>query len=401
MAQVIEMAKAAGGTYQTAATSKGSTKNAVSSQWWKRPDDQKFLSLGSLYDHVKAAADASVAGVYEAKQLRVVASKTDADRLEIALPGGDLAAPTHWSFSQAAQLVGAPAGYLRELPAAIAAINLQYGLTAYRGELVKSYHNGQTGELRAFTGANYGRVTDAEVVSSIMKIAGNGTGDTCWKVPGMLDWSTNSNGLVSYNPYVDVTTQTTTLFASDRDVFIFLVDDTHPIEIGKLPDGSPDLVFRGFYAWNSEVGSKSLGLATMLLRGVCCNRILWGVEDFEEIKIRHSKFAPDKWAGEMDPALASYSNASTGGIKAGIAAAKQAQIASNQEQGIDFLTGRGLSAKTAAAVLDAVIKEEGHPAETVWDFVNGITATARGIGRTDERVAMERIAGNLMKKASA
>ena len=32
---------------------------------------------------------------------------------------------------------------------------------------------------------------------------------------------------------------------SDRDVFLFLVDDLNPIEAGRLPDGSPELYFRG------------------------------------------------------------------------------------------------------------------------------------------------------------
>ena len=45
---------------------------------------------------------------------------------------------------------------------------------------------------------------------------------------------------------VDGGADTTTLYASDRDVFLFLVDDTHPIEAGRLPNGEPDLYFRGF-----------------------------------------------------------------------------------------------------------------------------------------------------------
>jgi hypothetical protein len=88
----------------------------------------------------------------------------------------------------------------------------------------------------------------------VQRIAGNSTSDTRWKVPGVLDWSTGI-----YNPRVDVTRDTTTLYASDRDVFLFLVDDLNPIEAGRLPDGSPDLYFRGFYCWNSEVGAKTLG----------------------------------------------------------------------------------------------------------------------------------------------
>jgi hypothetical protein len=122
------------------------------------------------------------------------------------------------------------------------------------------------------------------VSAAVMKIAGNGTGDTRWKVPGVLDWNT-----MTHNPCVDITKDTATLYASDRDVFLFLVDDTNPIEAGRLPDGSPDLYFRGFFCWNSEVGSKTLGIASFYLRAVCMNRNLWGVENFEQITIRHSK----------------------------------------------------------------------------------------------------------------
>lgn len=56
----------------------------------------------------------------------------------------------------------------------------------------------------------------------------------------MLDWS-----IGTYNPRVDVTKETTSLYASDRDLFLFLVDDLNPIEAGQLPDGSPDLYFQG------------------------------------------------------------------------------------------------------------------------------------------------------------
>ena len=103
------------------------------------------------------------------------------------------------------------------------------------------------------------------------------------------------------NPFVEVTKDTTTLYASDRDVFLFLVDDTHPIEAGRLRNGDPDLYFRGFYCWNSEVGSKTLGIASFFLRAVCMNRNIWGAEGFEEISIRHSKFAAHRFAHQAAP----------------------------------------------------------------------------------------------------
>lgn len=47
-----------------------------------------------------------------------------------------------------------------------------------------------------------------ELVEAVQRIAGNGTGDTRWKVPGVLDWSTGT-----YNPHVDISKSTTTLYA--------------------------------------------------------------------------------------------------------------------------------------------------------------------------------------------
>ena len=232
-------------------------------------------------------------------------------------------APTHWSFGQLASLVGAPATYLRQLPAPLAAINLQYELTSHRAELIKTLEveDGRV-ELRAVTGPDYGRIYDHELVTAVQRIAGNGTGDTRWKVPGVLDWST-----AIYNPHVDITRNTTTLYASDRDVFLFLVDDLNPIEAGRLPDGSSDLYFRGFYCWNSEVGAKTLGIASFYLRAVCQNRNLRGVEDFEEITIRHSKFAASRFAHEVAPALSRFANSSTMPFVNGIKVARERIVA--------------------------------------------------------------------------
>ena len=118
-----------------------------------------------------------------------------------------------------------------------------------------------------------------------------------------------------------------TLYASDRDVFLFLVDDLHPIEAGRRPNGDPDLFFRGFYARNSEVGSKTLGMASLHLRAVCMNRNIWGADRFEEISIRHSKFAVTRFAHEAAPALESFASSSPAPFMAGIKAARERIVA--------------------------------------------------------------------------
>ena len=376
--------------------SRGRNIGRVSSEWFSRPDDERFLSLTDLNDVVRARADRATTRVVDSKAIRVEARSDSPERLSLMVPDEERpVAPTNWAFGQLCSLVGAPASYLRELPAALAGINLQHGLVAHRGEQVKLLQtdDGRT-ELRAATGPEYGRIWDYELVEAVMKIAGDGIGQTRWKVPGVLDWSS-----MHYNPYVDVTRDTTTLYASDRDVFIFLVDDTHPIEAGKLPNGDPDLYFRGFYCWNSEVGAKTLGMATFYLRAVCMNRNLWGVENFEEVKIRHSKFAANRFAHEAAPALEHFADSSPMPFLSGIKTARERIVARKDEDRETFLRKRGFSKAETAKIVATVLNEEGRPPETIYDFVQGITAFARTRTNQDSRLEVEGKARKLLETA--
>jgi hypothetical protein len=375
--------------------SRGSRVGRVSSEWFSRPDDERFLSLNELASSVRGRSERSRTRVVETALIHVEANRNDPERLALMLPGADAPVhPTHWSFGQLASQVGAPAAYLRQLPAPLAAINLQYGLTANRAEQIKTLEteNGRL-ELRAVTGPDYGRIYDHELVEAVQKIAGNGTGDTRWKVPGVLDWSTGV-----YNPMFDISKDTTTLYASDRDVFLFLVDDLNPIEAGRLPDGSPDLYFRGFYCWNSEVGAKTLGMASFYLRAVCQNRNLWGVEDFEEISIRHSKYAANRFAHEAAPALLNFANSSPQPFINGIKTARERIVARTDDERGDFLRHRGFSKAETGKIIETVLAEEGRPPESIFDFVQGITALARGKAHQDARLDMEGKAKKLLDR---
>ena len=384
-----------GGGYKVDIT-RGEHVGRVSSEWFSRPDDERYLSLSDLHAAVKGRAEKSRTRTMESAAIRVEARRDDPARLSLMLPGADAPVePTHWSFGQLASLVGAPAAYLRQLPAPLAGINLQHGLVAHRAEHVKTLEteDGRQ-ELRAVTGPDYGRIFDHELVEAVRHIAGDGTGDTRWKVPGTLDWASGV-----YNPHVDVTKETTTLYASDRDVFLFLVDDRNPIEAGRLPDGSPDYYFRGFYCWNSEVGAKTLGIASFYLRAVCQNRNLWGVEDFQEITIRHSKHAAHRFAHEAAPALTRFADSSPRPFIEGVHASREKIVARTEEDRTAFLRRRGFGKAETAKIVGTVLAEEGRPPESVFDFVQGITAVARTKPQQDARLAMEARAKTLMEAA--
>lgn len=385
--------------FKTGNFQQGQTITTVSRQWLARPADEKFTSLTDLRAAVAARRETAFERRIDTRQIEFIAPDAvtieDTHDLSVGLPDGKLLGPSHWSFGQLAGLAKAPAGYLRTLPSQIAADALTYGLKYAREvDEVKLYASDKS--LLAATGPDYGRIFDEEVVAAVMQVAGNGVGDSRWKVPGTLDWRT-----MVYDPHTPVTPDTTTLFASDRDVFMFLVDDLNPIEVGKLPSGDPDLMFRGFYVTNSEVGRGSLRLAAFYLRAVCCNRILWGVERFEEITMRHTKMAPSRFVEQARPALNSFANGSVKALLEGVQRAKEAKVATDDEQMMDFLQGRKLSRSRALAVMETVEREEGRKARTVWDIAQGLTAVARSIPNNDDRIELEGEARKLLDKVAA
>ncbi|CAB5220240.1 hypothetical protein UFOVP233_26 [uncultured Caudovirales phage] len=390
---------------------KGEMKGDVSRQWANRTPDQRFTSLTELRAQVAQWADESFAKDITPGAMLVKPTEDN----DLALHYGD-AAPmglTNYAFQQLSRLAGAPGYYLKDLPAPLAAINLNYGLKAaaqkdqslYIRNPSPSFDGGaavpipNASHLRGITSPRYGRIYDRDVVDAVIKVAGNGTGDTRWKVPGTIDWA-NAHG-VSYNPNVVITKENTTLYASDRDVFIFLVDDMHPIEVGKLNDGSPDLMFRGFYVWNSEVGDKTFGVATMYLRGVCQNRNLWGVEGFNELTFKHTAGAPNRFMDQAAPALQTFSDGSTTKLIAGVKAAKEAKVSKTDEERIEFLAKWGFSEKQAKELIATAVAEESRPQESIWDHAQAITAHARKSPLQENRLAMEQTAGKMLDKVKA
>lgn len=161
----------------------GTVLTVASNQWANRPDDERFLSLDDLAASVQARRDRAVEAVAPLRSMRVTYDR--GGELYLADPNGDpFAAFTNWSASQVAGLVGAPIGYLRKLPAPIAAMNLQYGLEgsdkAGKAYMVTGDDTTPT-EFRALNGETYGRIFDAQVVNQVRTVNGDGSGR--WVIP--------------------------------------------------------------------------------------------------------------------------------------------------------------------------------------------------------------------------
>lgn len=366
-------------------------------QWATRPADQRFTSLPAMYDFMKNVRQHSNGKVVSSRALKAIpaselpgGNQRDLKGLMLVGPNGHPVTPTHWSFNQLAQRAGVVnATDLRKLPAPLAADCLNYGLQHYRnvedvGVLLHK-DGALTPELRAVTGPNYGRVWNMHVVDALMSRFGDGiTGD--FRVPG------------EFGKRIEVTNDNTTLYASDRDMFVFLADETHRIEMPGRRPGLTGSLARGFFVWNSEVGKCKLGVATFLFDYVCCNRIVWGAEGYSEISIRHSASAPDRFVEEVTPALKAYANSSTLPITKALEDARAKKIG-NPDEVLEFLSKR-FSRTQSQAIMAAHVSEENRPVETLWDCATGITAYARGIQYQDDRVELEREAGKILALAA-
>src|ERR1700722_237541 len=95
--------------------SRGERIGRVSSEWFSRPDDERYLNLPDLYDSVRGRAKRAQARTVESRAIRIEATRDNAKRLPLVVPGREEpVAPTHWSFGQLCTLVGAPTSYLRQ-----------------------------------------------------------------------------------------------------------------------------------------------------------------------------------------------------------------------------------------------------------------------------------------------
>lgn len=361
-----------------------STLMAASNQWATRPPDERFTDLYAMTDALAMMRYNSAERVVSSQSMAFrPAENGDHHALEIVGHNGGAANLTNWAFGQMATAAKAPARYLRTLPAALAADNLNFGLKfGDISELGVLLTRGEddTPTMRAATGPNYGRVWNAAVARMLADRFGDGVSGE-WRVPG------------EFGKAVTVDKNNTTLYAGDRDMFVFLCDEERRIEIPNRRNGESGGLARGFFVWNSEVGSASLGAAFFLFDFVCKNRMVWGARDYKEIRLRHTSGAPDRWLRDVTPVLSQFANASPAPIQQAIADAREQRIDTDLTA---FLANRFGSKSMAERIMQTHEEEEGRPIETRWDVVTGATAYARTIPNQDARVTVERKAGELL-----
>ena len=234
-------------------------------QWSSRAEDERFTSLIVLQAFKRRVCEQSHSTVISSRELAIEPTPDDVRGLMVVGDDAyDAAALTHWSFGQLCSLASpgnSPASYFRDtnMPAPVIADCLNYNLRFTRGVEdvgILLTEDGHLSELRSVNGPNYGRVWDADIVDLLVDRFGDGINGQ-WCVPG------------EFGQRVAIAKDNTTLFASDRDMFVVLADEENRIELPGRRAGRSGSFARGFFVWNSEVGKTTLGAGFFLFDYVC------------------------------------------------------------------------------------------------------------------------------------
>ena len=351
-------------------------------QWATRPADERFSSLQSLYDATKHYADSAK----ERTDVRVDTLRVENVEGDVELlgRGGIPAKLTHWAFGQLCARIGAPASYLRELPATLAAQNLNHGLAqrvldAKDATVNLLFHLNGGYILRALTSDRYERIWNHEVAERLLDLQSQG-----WE-PAMPDIRAD----------IDPEGPRPSLYASDHDLFAFI---RHTERTVSEP-GNPDGLQRGLIAENSEVGASKIRLTRFLYREMCGNHIIWGASDVVELSARHIGNVRGKLS-MWDAEIRKYMNESVSDDEAKIASAKTRLIAATKDEVLDALFGKrtiNLSRRVLEAGYEATQPDVDGDPRTPWGMAQGLTRYSQTMPYADKRTDIDRAAGRLLE----
>ena len=369
-------------------------------QWKNRPADERFKNLTEMNLACSTYRDQAVEADVPCDSLRVEVIDND---LKLVGKTGVPAVLSHWSMGQLSSKASAPPSYLRTLPATLAAQNLNHGLKNYgshRPKLTEKllFHENGSLVLRSSNTEKYTRIWNADITSRLLDLQAqnpNWVNPMAYEIKAPAKeggWPTLTGKMVPSG-----------LYASDHDMFSFLIDESKKI------DGSPAGLNRGFFTWNSEVGEKSFGIMTFLYDQVCGNNIVWGASNVTEFRLRHVGNADERAFGQIKGELKRYIDSSGSEAEAMIKKARTFELGNNKDEILDSIMKMVNKIRIPdlpkTRVLQAVELAEqrtdryGNP-NTMWAVVGGLTEASQWSQHADERVKVDRAAGRLLKTIS-
>ena len=380
-------------------------------QWAERPADERFWTIDEMH---QATLQSCQESVEVSTTLEGCEFHGGRETIGIYLPNitSSPMEMSHYAFGQVCRTFGAPAEYLRSLPASTAISCLQVGHDRWmdnRGsDATRQFLVHQTDErsmIRAVTSERYSRVWNHEIVARLGQLHAEG-----WRVPSARpsghvtarDRVAGPDDVIDYGKESALTVKVgdvispAGLYASDHDMFAFMIHPDIVIEDGESPGG----LRRGTMIRQSEVGDCSIWKLDFLFNTVCGNHIVWGAQNVKETRVRHTgSGVGEKWQA-MVQSIEDFSQSSAREQESKIAKAKEIILGNNKEEIIDYLFSKRapLSKRESGHAIDIAEMYEdvhGNP-RSLWGFVQGVTRLSQQTAFTDKRNRLDMAAGKIL-----
>jgi hypothetical protein len=286
-------------------------------------------------------------------------------------------------------MLGAPASYLRDLPPAIAADCLNYGLQdsapgTTANLLVKQ--NGGEPLVRACTSDSYGRCWDADLYGSIAHQITERDGR--WSLPPVWPDATHPEGSVAG------------AYRGDRDSFLIVTNGGSIVTDPSAGQGNGEM-YRGVMVRNSEVGASSVVIETILYRYICGNHMLWGALYDSQFRRRHiGSHVTRDVIREIGRIAYTWANASVERDNAIIKSLIDHEIAHTKEAVVDELRKMGASKDQAEAAYVRCEQTEMVSPRSFWGAAQGLTRLSQDTQYQDERYELDKLAAVVMARGA-
>lgn len=357
-------------------------------EYYKRPADERFETLGAMLDSARHDKAHSVERTYNLRDLRAIPEPTSTAPIQLVSPKGQ-AGLTHYAFGQLARTIGAPAAYLRTLPAGLVADAVNHGLQEATASgtdaklLIKA--NGVAPVIRSCTSETYGRLWDADLYGDIDRYFG--------------DAARNNQGSAWMTPPAWPGSPPSGQYRGDRDSFVIRVDGGSIVtDPSRGNAGDSGQMYRGIMVRNSEVGHCSVSLECVLYRYICGNHCLWGAVIDRQYRRRHVGHSVGRdTVREILQLARSFSQRSASQDETIIRGLIDHEIAHTKEAVIDELKKIGYSKADAMEAYAACELHEQVSPRTYWGIVQGTTRISQASGYQDDRLALDQLAATVLR----
>ena len=185
----------------------------------------------------------------------------------------------------------------------------------------------------------------------------------------------------------------TGLYGGEQDMFCFLIDPAGWTEIGG------EAFAPGFFVWNSEVGSRTVGIQTFWFEAVCQNHIVWDAVEVVEFTRKHTANVRDSLSEirRIIEALVKKRDERRDGFVKVIAKAMETKLGDNAEEVAKFLARSGI-ARTLAKKAVEIAEQRGS--YSIFSLVDALTRIDGTLAYAGDRTAADQKASSLLALAA-